>query len=205
MERNSSNRGVSTLLFDVWLVSHLAGRLLDEALRPTGLTSDEFGLYSLIHTYGPGTPTQISRWTGMAPTTVSGMVRRITTRGHGTLLPNPDDARSRLLRLSDDGLQVTVAAAGVLAATLPRLQRAIDRPEAVRAGLSDLDAALRRVLDAAPRPYTVPPTGPSDRQPVVSYAGAHLTEAQTTEVRTFIDWIRARDSEATRTRPAANP
>lgn len=120
MQRNSSNSQESTtLLFDVWLVTHLTGRLLDDALRPTGLTGDEFGLYSLIYTRAPVTPTQISRWTGMAPTTVSGMLRRMGTREHLTAAPNPADARSRVLRLSTAGLRVTAEAAAVLGETQP--------------------------------------------------------------------------------------
>jgi DNA-binding MarR family transcriptional regulator len=194
MKRNSNTCEESTLLFDVWLVTHLTARLLDDALRPLGLTGDEFGLYSLIYSFGPATPTQISRWTGMAPTTVSGMVRRITTRGHATHAPNPDDARSRLLRLSDDGLRVTAEAATLLAGILPRLHSALDTgPAAVRAGLRDIDTGLRRLLEVAPRPYDPPPAGRPNDRTTIPYEGARLTEAQTTEVATFIDWLHARD------------
>ena len=194
MPRNSSkSEGSTTLLFDVWLVTHLTGRLLDDALRPTGLTGDEFGLYSLIYRRAPVTPTQISRWTGMAPTTVSGMLRRMATRKHLTQAPNPDDARSRVLRLSAVGLRVTTEAAVVLDAVLTRLHDALgSHAPAVRAGLHELDTSLRELLDMA-EPYHVAPADEMDGRPALAYQGERLTRAQVNEVRAYIDWLRVRD------------
>lgn len=186
----------STLLLDVWLITHLTGRLLDDALRPVGLTGDEFGLYSLLYFLAPTTPTQISRWTGMAPTTVSGMIRRLNTRGHVSHTTNPDDARSRLLSLSEEGRQVTIQGAMILSAILPRLEDTLAAgAPAVRTSLRDLDTGLRHLVDAAPHPYSRPPAPPHpETTPGVSYRGPRLTDAQIAEVRTFIDWLRARDS-----------
>ena len=201
MSRNSSKSGTSTtLLFDVWLVTHLTGRLLDDALRPTGLTGDEFGLYSLVYARAPVTPTQISRWTGMAPTTVSGMLRRMDTRKHLTRSPNPDDARSRVLRLSATGLRVTAEAAAVLDAVLARLHEVLGgHAPAVRAGLHELDTALREMLDVA-EPFRVAPADEMDGLPAVAYQGERLSRAQVSEVRAYIDWLRVRDSSAARKR-----
>ena len=197
MERNSTTPNDATLLVDVWLVSHLTARLHDDVLRPVGLTGDEFGLYSLIYAGAPVTPTQISRWTGMAQTTVSGMVRRIVARGHLVDDPHPDDARSRLLRLSDDGLAVTVQAAAVLAATLPLLNDALaGEQDAIRAKLADLDKGLRQLVDVAPRPYDLPATGQPSVRPAISYRGTRLSQTQATEVGAFIDWLRARDGSS---------
>ena len=194
MPRNSSkSEGSTTLLFDVWLVTHLTGRLLDDALRPTGLTGDEFGLYSLMYARAPVTPTQISRWTGMAPTTVSGMLRRMGNRKHLTQAPNPDDARSHVLRLSAAGLRVTAEAAATLDAVLGRLHDVLgSRTPAVRAGLQELDTALRELLDMA-EPYHVAPADEMDGRPALAYQGERLTRAQVNEVRAYIDWLRVRD------------
>jgi hypothetical protein len=54
-----------SVLFDVWLLMHLVSGMLDQALAEHGLSGDEFGLYSLLRGFGPVTPTQIARWTGM--------------------------------------------------------------------------------------------------------------------------------------------
>jgi DNA-binding MarR family transcriptional regulator len=160
------------------------------------LTGDEFGLYSLIYSGGPVTPTQISRWTGMAQTTVSGMLRRIAARGHLDDHPHPDDARSRLLRLSDVGLSATAQAAAVLTATLPLLNDALDEEQgAIRTKLAVLDDGLRQLVDAAPRPYALPGTGQPAQRPTISYRGTHLSQNQVDEVRSFIDWLRTRDDK----------
>jgi DNA-binding MarR family transcriptional regulator len=184
--------GGGTLLLDVWFVMHLTGRLLDDALRPVGLTADEFGMYSLIYSYAPLTQTQIVRWTGMPLTTVAGSIRRIAGRGHIADVPNPDDARSRMIELTDDGVRATLAGAEVLATVTPRLADTLLQNETtMRAALSDLDQGLRRLVDAAPRPYSAadPATASS-----VGYGGQPLTPAQTAEIRRYIDWIRVRDT-----------
>ncbi|SCL35938.1 DNA-binding transcriptional regulator, MarR family [Micromonospora rhizosphaerae] len=198
MQRNSSKLRRSTgLLFDIWLVTHLTTNLLDEALRDLGVTADEFGLYSLLHELGPSTPTQIARWTGMAPTTVSGMARRLIAREHVTQMPNPRDARSRLLGLTNEGQRVTNAGGARLAATMPRLLDALaPHTSTARLGLRRLDHALRLVVGAAKRPDEPLPgeTGQVADGGSVSYAGTPLNEAQQQEVQQFIRWIIHRDA-----------
>ena len=44
-----------SLLFDVWLVMHLASGMLDDALADTDLSGDDFGMYSLLRVFGPAT------------------------------------------------------------------------------------------------------------------------------------------------------
>ncbi len=195
MPRKGST-GEGTLLLDVWFVMNLTGRLLDDALRPVGVTADEFGMYSLIYAFGPVSQTQIARWTGMPLTTINGTVRRITGRGHLREMPNPEDARSRMVELTDDGVAVTFAGAQVLAAILPQLALALRAGEAeVRAALQDLDQGLRQLVGASPRPYEWAETSPARG---VSYQGQQLTPAQLAEVRRYIDWVRVRDASARR-------
>lgn len=194
MQRNSSTCETSTLFFDVWLITHLTRRLLDDALRPVGLTADEFGLYSLLYSFGPLTPGRLARVTGMAATTVSGAVRRVTARGHVEAVANPDDARSRLLRLTGEGTRTTIAAAGILDRLLARTHDAFDgRGAQVQAGLADLDRALRGLVGADRRPYGASATA-RDGLRTVSYAGPPLREAQAAEARAFIEWLRVRDA-----------
>jgi DNA-binding MarR family transcriptional regulator len=191
MPRKGSTGG-GTLLLDVWFVRNLVGRLLDDALRPVGITADEFGMYSFIYSFGPVTQTQIARSTGLPLTTVAGIVRRLTGRGHLDETPNPDDARSRLVELSEAGIEVTFAGAQVLADILPRLGGTLPSGEApVRAALDELDRGLRQLVGASPRPY---PGAPPSKTPSVVYQGTPLTSAQRAEVRRYIDWIRARDA-----------
>jgi DNA-binding MarR family transcriptional regulator len=186
--------GEGTLLLDVWFVMNLTGRLLDDALRAVGITADEFGLYSLIYSFGPLTQSQIARWTGMPLTTISGTIRRLSARGHLHEMPNPDDARSRTVELTDDGIEATFAGAQILAEILPRLSLTLQvGEEAVRATLHDLDQGLRQLVGSSPRPYAA---SEAAKPRGISYPGAPLTPAQNAEVRRYIDWIRVRDAPA---------
>jgi len=191
MERISSNVKPSSILFDVWLLTHLTANLLDGRLRDLNITADEFGLYSLLDALGPAAPTQIARWTGMAPTTISGMVRRLTAQGHLTHKPNPDDARSRLLDLTPQGRRITRAGNERLAELMPTVLAALE-PHAMAShlGLRRLDRALRTLVGAADRPDPALP-GESDGD------DAQLTAAQQREVAQYIAWIRHRDAAAT--------
>ena len=106
------------MLFDIWLIGHAMSTLIDEALAPSGIGGDDFGLYSLLQGWGPATPSQISRWTGMRPTTVSVSLKRMAARGHAEQTPNPADGRSYLVGLNAAGKAAHgSAAAGFLSAT----------------------------------------------------------------------------------------
>jgi len=196
VQRNGSTCRESTLLLDVWLVTHLTGRLLDDALRPLGITGDEFGLYSLLHGRGPVAPTQISRWTGMAPTTVSGMIRRLAARGHLTRRPHPGDARSHLLELTPAARQVTEEAAQVLARLLPRIEDGLPSGAgAVRAGLGALDSALRDLLPVDRHPFPGMADPGETRPATAGEPAALLTPNQQREVQAYAQWLRVRDAE----------
>ena len=104
-----------SLLFDVWLVTGLTAGLLDEVLADTELNGDDFGMYSLLRRFGPATPTQLHRWTGLRPTTISAHLKRLDGRGHVSRLPNPADRRSVLVRATPAGRRV-------FAAVTPQLQ-----------------------------------------------------------------------------------
>lgn len=182
-------RQISVLL-DVWLLMHLVSGLLDQALAEHGLSGDEFGLYSLLRGFGPVTPTQIARWTGMPATTVSAAVRRLTVRGHLERTPHPDDGRSYLLGLTDAGLAAHADAASSFLTVAERVSAALgDDEPAQRAGLQRLDHALRVVTSLDPRPYHVATSSPGTTQ-AVTYDGEALTPAQERDVRRYIEFIR---------------
>src|SRR5215210_7005048 len=96
--------GPMSLLFDVWLLNGLSAGYLDEVLAGTGLTGTDFGMYALLHRFGPTTPTQLRRWTGQPLTTVSAQLKRIDRRGHLDRTTNPGDGRSQLVGLSSTGV-----------------------------------------------------------------------------------------------------
>src|SRR4051794_11529901 len=74
-------QGVDTL-FTQWLVGRAAQSLVDDVLRPTGLTSDELPVYSMLASDTPITPTELARWMSAPATTVSSVIKRLEARGH---------------------------------------------------------------------------------------------------------------------------
>jgi DNA-binding MarR family transcriptional regulator len=181
-----------SVLVDVWLVSILASRLVDEALAGTALTVEEFALYGLILDLGPVTAADLARTTGLAPTTLSGILGRCQQRGYLVRVPNPADRRSALLQLTPAGLAARQRLVPGLRELLTRLDDALEAPPAeVRLHLQALDAALRSVAGVDPRPYRLdaPPARP------LEYRGDRLTARQQREVLAYIDWIRHRDRD----------
>ena len=67
-----------TLLFDVWVVANSTRAVLDEALRPSGLSAEEFALYSAVRRDGGITPTELASLMALPPTTVSSIVATVT-------------------------------------------------------------------------------------------------------------------------------
>lgn len=95
--------GVGNVLFEAWLVSRAVHALIDDALGPTGLDADEFAVYSVLARGDGMTPTALAHWMAAPPTTVSSYVKRFERRGHVRRDPSPEDGRSYVIALTDDG------------------------------------------------------------------------------------------------------
>jgi DNA-binding MarR family transcriptional regulator len=143
--RTTSVKGDGTnVLFDLWLVSRAATNVLDTALTSSGLTADEFGIYSVLTTAETMTPSELARWMSAPPTTVSSYVKRFEARGHVERRRNPDDGRSFVLRLTPAGRRAHAAAAIQFAPVLARVVRTLGgREPSVRRSLGLLQEALR--------------------------------------------------------------
>jgi DNA-binding MarR family transcriptional regulator len=182
-----------SLLFDVWLVNQATTRLVDDALAPTGITGDEFALYSLLRGYGPTTATQIGRWTGMRTTTLSVALKRLHGRGHTTQAPNPADGRSRLIGLTAAGTRAHARAGALFLESMDALGAELPGDHAEeRRMLRRIDAALRAVLGLDDRPYDLEAGGDAATPArwAVSYDGAALSEREEADVRRYIDFVR---------------
>lgn len=117
------------VLFSVWLVARSASALLDQTLEPSGLTADEYAIYSLLAKDRAKTPSELARWMAAPATTVSSHVKRFEARGHVDRVPNPDDGRSYLLRLTAAGRRVHRRAAALFAPALDRVTDALGADE----------------------------------------------------------------------------
>jgi DNA-binding MarR family transcriptional regulator len=133
----------TNVLFDVWSVSRATTGALDAALAPSGLTADEFGIYSVLTSSDVLTPTELARWMSAPPTTVSSHVKRIEGRGHLVRERNPADGRSYVLRLTPAGRAAHREAGARFLPVLDAVVAALGPKEpAVRRALADLRTAL---------------------------------------------------------------
>ncbi len=179
-----------SILMDTWLISNLTSGLLDDSLERSGLSGDDFALYSLLNAYGPASPSQIARWTGMRPTTVSAALKRLAARGHTSQLRNVDDRRSYDVGLTDAGRAAHRETAAVFWTETRTLAELLgERERELRHHLQALDACLREAAGLDPRPYQLS-AGTSDDGWQLSYTGEPLTPAQESQVRRYIDFVR---------------
>jgi DNA-binding MarR family transcriptional regulator len=131
-----------TVLFDVWVVANSTRAVLDEALRPSGLGGEEFALYSAIRRDGGITPTELASLMALPATTVSSIVARLERRGHVRRAPNPGDARSYRIQLTEPGMAAHAAAAGFFMPVLARVESALG------SGAAEARAVLAVIRDA---------------------------------------------------------
>jgi DNA-binding MarR family transcriptional regulator len=134
-----------TLLFDIWVVANSTRSLLDQALHHSGLSAEEFALYSAVRGDGGVTPTQLAALMALPATTVSSIVARLERRGHLMRIPNPDDGRSYRIQLTTTGQAAHTAAAKLFGPLLAKVHAAltVPLPQAL-ATLADINSAVRQ-------------------------------------------------------------
>ena len=133
----------TNVLFDVWLMSRATFAVLDTALASSGLTADEFAIYSVLTSTDAMTPSELARWMAAPPTSMSSYINRFEGRGHITRVANPDDGRSYRLRLTAAGRAAHRAAGKLFQPVLDHVERSLDQPApTVRAALQSLHRAL---------------------------------------------------------------
>jgi DNA-binding MarR family transcriptional regulator len=138
-------RRYSAILFRVFIVSRLVGRLLEREVD--GLASDQIGLFSAIGTWQPITPTELARRSGTKPTTLSDVIRRFEERGWIVKTPNPNDGRSYLISLTREGSKVWEIAGPGLARAIEMAEDALDDElDEVVDSLMTLENRLRELL-----------------------------------------------------------
>jgi DNA-binding MarR family transcriptional regulator len=95
--------GPPTVLFDVFWAHQKRKRLVEHALGGVDLPAEDYPFYVTIGADGPLTPTALAEYLLMPLSTVIFRVKRLEGRGHAERVPNPDDGRSFLLRLTPEG------------------------------------------------------------------------------------------------------
>ena len=144
-------------LFLVWLVARSTEDLMDSALRPAGVTGDEFALYSVLAASPGITPSELSRWMAAPPTSVSSYVKRLEARGHVLRTPHQSDRRSYRIHLTAAGRRTHQAAASLFG---PVRAHVIDALAGQDGRVEESLLLLREVVDAL---RAAPGNGPSGR------------------------------------------
>jgi len=134
------------VLFDVWLVSRATFAALDAALAPSGLTADEFAIYSVLTSRDTMTPSELARWMAAPLTSMSSYIKRFEGRGHIMRVANPDDRRSYRLQLTSAGRAAHRAAGRLFQPVLDQVEGALDKQAPI---VRDALHSLHRVLPTA--------------------------------------------------------
>jgi DNA-binding MarR family transcriptional regulator len=132
--------GPPTILFEVFWTQQKRKRLVETALAGVNLPPEDYPFYVTIGADGPITPTALAELLMMPLSTVLFRFRRLERRGHAERLPNPDDGRSFLMRLTPEGQ-------GLLDQARPAFRSYAEAVEA-RLGKEQVDA-LTSALAAA--------------------------------------------------------
>jgi DNA-binding MarR family transcriptional regulator len=92
-----------SLLFDLFAANQQVRMLLSRALADTGLTPDEYAVYSILFDEGPHAPSELARRAGMPATTMTHYVRSMLEAGHVERAASSSDRRSYRLVLTAAG------------------------------------------------------------------------------------------------------
>ena len=148
-----SDPAPDTILLDLFRTNQIRERLLAAALEDVELHPQDYPFFVLIGAEGPLTPTALAARMAMPLSTVLFRAGKLERRGHVERAPNPDDRRSYLLRLSDEGVRL-------LADARPRFRALAEAVEArlgdeqisdLRGSLGELRAAIEAELGVRPR------------------------------------------------------
>lgn len=125
-------------------------RRFDAALRPFGLTNGQFSLMVALNQPEPPPMGRLAPFLGMDPSTLTAAVKPLERRGLLQVEPDPEDRRSRRLRITPEGVALLHRAVEVWRAEHAALEAALppDLPHGLRLGLT----AVAAVPEAGPRP-----------------------------------------------------
>jgi DNA-binding MarR family transcriptional regulator len=138
--------GPPTVLFEVFWAHQSRKRLIERALADVELPAEDYPFYVLIGAEGPWTPTGLAERLIMPLSTVIFRVRRLERRGHAQRLPNPDDGRSFLIRLTHEGQRLLDEARPAFRDYAEAVEARLGREHV--ASLTGGLTALREAIDA---------------------------------------------------------
>jgi DNA-binding MarR family transcriptional regulator len=179
-----------TVVLEVYRLADSLGPAMERFLADAPLGAADFGAYAVLAQIQPCTPSAFAEQAGVAQSTVSAFIKRLSRRQHLERTPMPTDRRSFRIALTKGGLEALDETRGRYKVFGDRVDRLLgENLDAVRGALSLLDGAVRL---AAAGHGTRGPAVAATRQ-LLPYDGAPLTRAQEDEAHQFIAWMRHRD------------
>jgi len=112
-------------------------RHFDDALRPVGLTNQQYSLLMALNRPEPPAMAPVADLLAMDRTTLTAALKPLERRGLVRIEPSPDDRRTRLLMLTDAGSEALAAAVPIWRATHEAIERGIE-PGGLRRALGML-------------------------------------------------------------------
>jgi DNA-binding MarR family transcriptional regulator len=115
-------------------------RRFDEALKPFGLTNQQFSLLMSLNRPPPARMKDVAFLLALDRTTLTANLKVLERRGLAKSEPDPDDRRSRLLMLTDEGRSQLAAAVPAWKRTEEEIEALLSRGDAdgLRADLKSL-------------------------------------------------------------------
>ena len=137
-----------TILLDLFRTNQVRERLITSALEGLELPPEDYPMYVMIGAEGPWTPTAFAARVEMPLSTVLFRIGRLESRGHAERIPNPDDRRSYLVRLTDEGQRLLRQARPRFRAYAEAVETRLgeERIGQLRDGLTDLREAIEQEL-----------------------------------------------------------
>jgi DNA-binding MarR family transcriptional regulator len=151
--RERFGREHPNVLLQAFAIQNLSRELLQRAFADVSLDPREWGVLSVLRAFGPQTPTALAAFLGMAPTTLSSWIARLSRRRLVRKRSNPGDGRSYLLEVSSRGEALLDAAGPSFRNALQGLNAELGEQRTdVLDAQAVLTEALRRTLSVNANP-----------------------------------------------------
>ncbi len=139
------------ILLQPFVVSQLVGAVIEHVVEGSAVSPYEYAVHSWIVVRGGGTPTEIARELGIAPTTLSATVARLVEKGQLRRVRHPSDGRSYVLQPTAAGWRSHLRNGKRLNEWIARVDEELGGdPEPVLEALRQLEQALRLALAKIP-------------------------------------------------------
>jgi DNA-binding MarR family transcriptional regulator len=122
-------------------------RRFDEAFRSVGITSGQFSLLNALNRPEPPAIGSVAQLLAMDRTTLTAALKPLERDGLVNVSIDPNDRRSRRLRLTEKGRQVLASAVPIWRDTHAALEADLRAHE-----ITELRGALKTLSDSSPRP-----------------------------------------------------